>query len=93
MFTRYMYEGLGVHWASSIPAFLTVACIPFPFLFWKYGEKIRMKCEFAAEAARFLDEIHSKKGPSVEEETVCESRILQPVRTHNSTAHQSAPRN
>jgi hypothetical protein len=49
-----MYENLGIHWASSIPAFLALACVPFPFLFYKYGEAIRMKCKFAAEAARVL---------------------------------------
>jgi hypothetical protein len=49
-----MYENLGIHWASSIPAFLALACVPFPFLFYKYGEPIRMKCKFAAEAARVL---------------------------------------
>ncbi|PQE12998.1 MFS multidrug transporter protein [Rutstroemia sp. NJR-2017a BBW] len=54
LFTTYMYENLGIHWASSIPAFLALACVPFPFLFYKYGEAIRMKCKFAAEAARVL---------------------------------------
>ncbi|RMD43662.1 hypothetical protein DV735_g1473, partial [Chaetothyriales sp. CBS 134920] len=43
LFTTYMYDNLGIHWASSIPGFLALACMPFPFLFWKYGEKIRMK--------------------------------------------------
>ena len=46
-----MYQNLGIHWASSIPAFLALICVPFPFLFYKYGEKIRLKCKFAAEAA------------------------------------------
>ncbi|KAH7329148.1 major facilitator superfamily transporter [Stachybotrys elegans] len=54
LFTSYMYADLGIHWASSVPAFLALACMPFPFLFWKYGEKIRMKCQFAAEAAEVL---------------------------------------
>ena len=49
-----MYKNLGIHWASSIPAFLALVCVPFPFLFYKYGEPIRMKCKFAAEAARVL---------------------------------------
>ncbi|KAM3078899.1 MFS siderochrome iron transporter 1 [Clarireedia jacksonii] len=54
LFTTYMYHNLGVHWASTIPAFLALACVPFPFLFYKYGEAIRMKCKFAAEAARVM---------------------------------------
>ncbi|KAB5570740.1 major facilitator superfamily domain-containing protein [Coniochaeta sp. 2T2.1] len=55
LFTTYMYRNLGLHWASSIPAFLALACMPFPYLFWKYGGRIRMKCKFAAEAARTLE--------------------------------------
>lgn len=49
-----MYQNLGIHWASSIPAFLSLACLPFPFLFYKYGDRIRSKCKFAAEAAEVL---------------------------------------
>lgn len=51
LFTSTMYENLGIHWASSVPAFLSVACVPFPFLFYKYGPLIRSKCPYAAEAA------------------------------------------
>ena len=59
LFTTYMYEGLGIHWASSIPAFLTVACLPFPFIFYKYGEAIRRKCKYAAESQIFMQQLHS----------------------------------
>lgn len=52
-----MYSNLGIHWAASIPAFLALACVPFPLIFWKYGPKIRARCKFAAEAARVLQEM------------------------------------
>lgn len=54
LFTTYMYEDLGIHWASSIPAFLAVACVPFPFLFYKYGHTIRNRCKFAAQSEAFM---------------------------------------
>ncbi|CAK7565782.1 MAG: hypothetical protein SEPTF4163_003709 [Sporothrix epigloea] len=54
LFTTYMYANLGLHWASSIPAFLAVACIPFPFLLIKYGSIIRKRCRYANEAAEVL---------------------------------------
>ncbi|KUL81614.1 hypothetical protein ZTR_11405 [Talaromyces verruculosus] len=54
LFTTYMYNNLGIHWASTIPAFLALACVPFPFLFYKYGSKIREKCKYAAESATFM---------------------------------------
>lgn len=57
LFTTYMYKDLGIHWASSIPAFLALACLPFPFLFYKYGAKIRARGKFASEASRFMEKM------------------------------------
>ncbi|KAI1344293.1 major facilitator superfamily transporter [Xylariaceae sp. FL0016] len=61
LFTTAMYTNLGIHWASSIPAFLAVACLPFPFLFYKYGETIRMRCKYAAEAADVLMKMRTRQ--------------------------------
>ncbi|KAJ6112034.1 bicyclomycin resistance protein [Penicillium sp. IBT 18751x] len=55
LFSSYMYEGLGIHWASSIPAFLSVLCMPLPFLFYKYGDRIRQRCKYAALSQKRLD--------------------------------------
>lgn len=65
LFTTAMYNNLGIHWASCVPAFLAVACLPFPFLFYKYGGAIRMKCKFAAEAAEVLTRMRTgtNQGP------------------------------
>jgi len=49
-----MYGNLGIHWASTIPAFLALVCVPAPFLFYRYGEKIRAKCKYAAESDAFM---------------------------------------
>ncbi|KAJ2972529.1 hypothetical protein NQ176_g7101 [Zarea fungicola] len=54
LFVSQMYQNLGIHWASSVPAFLTLACIPFPFLMYKYGGRLRMKCKYAQEAAALM---------------------------------------
>lgn len=42
-----MYENLGSPWATTLLAFLTLALIPAPFLFWKYGEDLRRKSKYA----------------------------------------------
>lgn len=55
LFTSQMYDNLGIHWASSIPAFLSLACLPFPFIFYKYGHEIRKRSKFAGEAQAFMD--------------------------------------
>ena len=60
LFTSYMYDGLGIHWASTIPAFLALVCVPFPFLFYKYGAQIRERCKYAAESAAFLRKMQNQ---------------------------------
>jgi MFS family permease len=61
LFTKQMYDSLGIHWASSIPAFLAVACIPLPFIFYKYGASIRKKCKYAAQADAFMMRIRNQQ--------------------------------
>lgn len=67
LFTTYMYNALGIHWASSIPAFLALACTPFPFVFYRIGEKIRLKCKYAAQAHQIMEEMR-KEQKQVEQE-------------------------
>jgi len=38
-----MYAALGPHWAGTLLALLEAICIPIPFVFYRYGGKIRMK--------------------------------------------------
>ncbi|WEW55362.1 hypothetical protein PRK78_000792 [Emydomyces testavorans] len=39
----HMYQRLGAHWAGTLLASLEVLIIPIPFVFYRYGYKIRMK--------------------------------------------------
>ncbi|KAJ5161558.1 hypothetical protein N7492_006950 [Penicillium capsulatum] len=57
LFTTYMYEGIGIHWASSIPAFLALACVPIPFLFYYYGTAIRKRCKYAAQSDAIMEHL------------------------------------
>ncbi|KAL6251814.1 hypothetical protein RBB50_002024 [Rhinocladiella similis] len=68
LFTTYMYDNLGIHWASTIPAFLAAACAPFPFIFYKYGKSIRMKCKYAAHAHEVMSQIRARQKAVQEEE-------------------------
>ena len=70
LFTTYMYHNLGVHWASSIPAFLSLACVPFPFIFWKYGAQVRQRCTYAAEANAFMRRLAEKNQAEIRREDV-----------------------
>ncbi|KAH9238778.1 hypothetical protein K456DRAFT_1827877 [Colletotrichum gloeosporioides 23] len=81
LFTTQMYENLGIHWASSIPAFLSLACLPFPFLFYKYGHIIRAKCTFAAEAAAVLERMRNTHEEVNEDEAMEEEQEMKRERT------------
>ena len=50
LFTTKMYGNLGVQWASSIPAFLSLAFAPLPFVFLKVGPELRARSKFANDA-------------------------------------------
>ena len=60
LFTTQMYDKLGIHWASSILAFLALACLPLPFIFRGYGASIRRRCRFANEADETLRKVRAE---------------------------------
>ncbi|KAK2053401.1 major facilitator superfamily transporter [Colletotrichum caudatum] len=64
LFTTYMYKNLGTNWASSIPAFLALGCVPFPFLFYKYGPAIRARCKYAAESEASMSQLRQEDATS-----------------------------
>ncbi|OTA65176.1 major facilitator superfamily transporter [Hypoxylon sp. EC38] len=49
LFGIQMYQKLGYQWGSSLLAFLTVAMMPFPYLFFRYGKQIRKKSRYATQ--------------------------------------------
>ncbi|QGA18471.1 hypothetical protein EYB26_006156 [Talaromyces marneffei] len=51
LFTIQMYEKLGVHWAGSVFAFLSLALLPIPWLLFKFGHRLREKSRFIASVA------------------------------------------
>ncbi|KAK2014554.1 major facilitator superfamily transporter [Colletotrichum eremochloae] len=50
LFTEQMYDRLGDQWASTLLAFLGLACCAIPFLFWFYGARIRARSKYAYSA-------------------------------------------
>ncbi|MCJ1322095.1 hypothetical protein MMC15_007440 [Xylographa vitiligo] len=47
LFASAMYNNLGVAWASSTLAFLSIAFIPIPFVLYFYGESLRKRSKHA----------------------------------------------
>lgn len=48
LFTSQMYARIGYQWASSLLAFIALACCAIPFIFFFYGARIRKHSKFAA---------------------------------------------
>lgn len=59
LFTSAMYRNLGVHLASTIPAILATICLPFLFIFYRYGKSIRLRCKYSREADEMMDRMTS----------------------------------
>ncbi|GAA5839145.1 hypothetical protein JCM3766R1_002270 [Sporobolomyces carnicolor] len=47
LFTGFMFKSLGNQWSLTLCAFLLLAIVPFPFLFFKYGHRYRKGSKFA----------------------------------------------
>lgn len=56
-----MYKNLGTQWASSIPAFLSLAFAPLPFVFLKFGATLRARSKFANEAKAQLAKLQEAR--------------------------------
>ncbi|CAG7931387.1 unnamed protein product [Penicillium olsonii] len=85
LFTTYMYQNLGIHWASCVPAFLSLACAPFPFIFYHYGPMIRRRCKYAAEADSFMRSLAQKaKAPNCVDEKQNEAKPVPTTTDHGA---------
>lgn len=67
LFTTNMYQSLGIHWASCVPAFLALACLPAPLFLLKYGAKIRARCTYAAEAEAAIEALRHNRDAVTEQ--------------------------
>jgi len=74
LFTEYMFGALGVGPGGSLIAGVAVLLAPIPFVFYKYGGKIRERSKYAPTSPPSHDqEIPEEQHPSEEYETAVES--------------------
>ena len=46
LFMLPMYQRLGIAWATSLLGFISIALMPIPWVFQKYGPRIRAKSRY-----------------------------------------------
>lgn len=70
LFTVQMIHGMGINWGLSLVGFISLVCTPMPFLFFKYGPRIRQGSKFApcidlkVKAAMEAEKAAEKAAPS-----------------------------
>lgn len=78
-----MFNRLGVHWACSLIAFLSLGVSVIPFAFIRYGDRIRANSKFCQELKRIkeVERLQLER----EERGDVQSDHLQTVPTHTSS--------
>lgn len=61
LFTTQMYDRLGYQWASSLLAFIALACCAIPFLFWIFGSRIRKFSKYAFSDPSDLPQVQDEE--------------------------------
>lgn len=47
LFARQMFDGMGIQYAATLLGCVAAVLAPIPFIFYKYGAKIRQKSAYA----------------------------------------------
>lgn len=80
LFTLQMYERLHIDWATSLFAFVCLGMLPLPWIFERYGERLRKRSTFGSNVLEKEAE---------EEEEIPEEIIIRKSQSHHPTDAQS----
>lgn len=86
LFIIQMYEKLHIDWATSLLAFISLAMIPIPFVFSKYGSKLRQNSKYGY-AAYFRNLAAQKAAAEAEQrkESILEDVVVEEPNQQEST--------
>jgi len=72
LFTSQMYDTLGYQWASSLLAFIALACCAIPYTFFYFGARIRKNAKYAfgGDEEEDEEEMDKKNAEKTGEDTV-----------------------
>ncbi|KAL3447782.1 major facilitator superfamily domain-containing protein [Aspergillus insuetus] len=77
LFSRQMFQNMGVQWASTLLGCVAACLVPIPMAFYFYGERLRMKSKFAPYSgapAATEEEREQEEEEEIRAETVVSSR-------------------
>lgn len=55
LFARHMYHALGVSWATSVLAFVALIMAPLPWVFYRFGPRIRARSKYHLKTRDYDD--------------------------------------
>lgn len=85
-----MFNNLGVHWACSLMAFLSLGLSIVPFVFIRYGDRIRANSQFC----QYLQQLKEAERRQQEQDALDDARRdieKAPTSTAQPNAEASAP--
>ncbi|SCU85788.1 LADA_0D09670g1_1 [Lachancea dasiensis] len=69
LFTIQMYNRLGYEWATSLMAFIALACCAIPYVFYIFGARIRKRSKYAYSPVMDTNKIGAKDVESCPSDT------------------------
>lgn len=57
LFVSQMFHGMGFQWAGLLLALIATVIAPIPFVFYRYGERVRERSARATQVKRVRDEV------------------------------------
>jgi hypothetical protein len=69
-----LYKSLGPHWAGTMLGLLELVLVPIPFVFYRYGHKIRMKSSLIRSMQEDKDKMDAKKKAADDKKSRLEAR-------------------
>ena len=59
LFVTQMFHGMGFQWAGLLLALIATVIAPIPFVFYLYGERIRVRSKRATQLKRVRGEVNA----------------------------------
>lgn len=84
LFAKYMFNGMGVNWASTLLGCVAFLLVPIPIMFKKYGARIRARSKFAPTNIGNQDTAHRESGELSEESEGNKRALLEKTPTQRS---------
>lgn len=69
LFSTYMFNGMGIQWASTLLGCVAAALVPIPVIFYIYGHRIRKRSAYAPTAPPETMGADDEGSPELEKET------------------------